>query len=95
MNAQCNCPGSQRFAHQMARSFLFMLTLSGGCTSTSQSFSVASSFVIVFVMKAPSADRKVAWSTGHDSTQTRATHNQIALGIESSPHHNSRPSDVP
>ena len=94
MNAQCKCPGSQRFAHQMVRSFLFMLTLSVDAPSTSQSFFVGASFVIVLLRKALHSDRKVAWSTGHDSTQTRATNNEIALGIESSPHHSSRPSDV-
>ena len=33
-------------------------------------------------------DRTVAWSTSHDSTQTEATNNQTALGIESSLCHN-------
>ena len=40
-------------------------------------------FVSVLVMKPPNVDRTVAWST-----QTEATNNQTALGIESSLCHN-------
>ena len=49
-------------------------------------------FVIVFVMKAPNADRMVVWITNRDLTQTMATNTHTVLEIVSnlhqSPQHN-------
>ena len=61
MNAQCNYPGSQRLAPQLTRH-----SHSGRCTLPP----LLKQFVIVLIMKAPNADRTVACSTSHDSTQT-------------------------
>ena len=87
MNAQCNYPGSQRFAHQPARHShprWHCLERARHHQEKPDNRSLWAQFVIVLVMKAPNADRTVAWSTSHDSTQTEATNNQTALGIGSS-----------
>ena len=48
-----------------------------------QTIASVEQFVSVLVMKVPNVDRTVAWSASHDSTQTEATNDQTALGIES------------
>ena len=91
MNAQCDCPSSQRLAHQLTRhshSRCHCLVDARCHQETPENRSLWEQFVTLLVMKAPNADRTVAWSTSHDSTQIRATNNQTALGIESSLHHN-------
>ena len=93
MNAQCNFPGSQRLAHQMARpphSRRHCLVDASYHQEPPDTHFLWEQFVNEFVLKAPTADLTVVWSTSHDSTQTEATKNQTALGIESSPHHDSR-----
>ena len=85
MNAQCSCPGSQRLAHQL---LLAHVDIARYHQETPDNRSLWAQFVSVLVMKAPSVDRTVAWSTSHDSTQTRATNNQTVLGSESSLCHN-------
>ena len=85
MNAQYNCPSSQRLARQLTRhshSRGHCLVDTRCHQETPDNFSLWEQFVIVLVMKGPNADRTVTWSTSHNSTQTRATNNQTALGIE-------------
>ena len=83
MNTQCNCPSSQRLSHQMARhshSRWRCLVDARHHQETPGNHSLWGQFVNVVVMKAPSAVREVAWSTNRDSTQTRATNTQTAVG---------------
>ena len=90
-NAQCNCPGSQRLAHQLTRpsySRRHCLVDARYHQETPDNHSLWGQFVSVLVMKVRKVDRTVAWSTSHDSTQTEATNDQTALGIESSLCHN-------
>ena len=90
MNAHCNCPSSQRLAQQLTRpshSRSHCLVDARYHQETPDNRSLWGQFVSVLVMKIPNVDRTVAWSTwstSHDSTQTEATNDQIALGIESS-----------
>ena len=91
MNAQCSCPGFSETCSSADSSFSLTLTLSGRCTLPRKRQTIVpceEQFVSVLVTKAPNVDRTVAWSTSHGSTQTEATNNQTALGIESSLCHN-------
>ena len=91
MKDHSNCPDSPRLVHQQARHphpRLHRLVDARHHQETPDTHSLWVQFVIVFVMEAPNADRTVAWSSSYDSTQTEATNNQAALGIESSLCHN-------
>ena len=75
MEAQCNCPECQRPVHQLVRHFhspLHRLVDVRHRQETPDTHSFCVQFVIVLVMKAPKADRVVAWSTDRDSTRTVA-----------------------
>ena len=66
MEAQCICPECQRMVHQLARHFhssLHRLVDARHHQETPDTHSLWRQFVIVFVMKASKADRRVAWST--------------------------------
>ena len=69
--APCNCPESPRLARHF-HSRLHRLVDTRHHQETPDTHSFGEQFVIVYVMKAPNADRKVAWS--RDSTNNGHQH---------------------
>ena len=94
VEAQYHCPECREVGPQVGSLLPLTFTSSGGCTSPSGSStrtpSMWGQFVIVLVMKAPRAGRRVAWNTDRDSTRTMVTNTRTALEIVSVLHHNSQ-----